>query len=88
MGWSYPYTLGVLSRRKLAPLYCRAVLSHNQRIALDGMPAETVDAEAKDWRPSSWRVSRQRKAVKTAGMVKPKPTGAPPADTQPKTQSN
>jgi hypothetical protein len=52
------------------------------------MPAETVDAEAKDWRPSSWRVSRQRKAVKTAGMVKPKPTGAPPADTQPKTQSN
>jgi hypothetical protein len=24
------------------------VLSHNQRIALDGTPVETVDAEAKD----------------------------------------
>jgi hypothetical protein len=33
MGWSYPYTLGVLSRWKLAPLYCQAVLSHEQRIA-------------------------------------------------------
>jgi sRNA-binding protein len=48
MGWSLPYTLGVLGRWKMAPVYCRAVLAHDQRIALDGAPAETVDAEAKD----------------------------------------
>jgi sRNA-binding protein len=48
MGWSYPYTLGVLSRWKMAPLYCQAVLSHDQRIALDGSPAEMVEPKAKD----------------------------------------
>jgi sRNA-binding protein len=32
----------------LAAVYCRAVLSHDQRIALDGSPTEPVDAEAKD----------------------------------------
>jgi len=48
MGWSYPYTLGVLSRWKMAPLYCQAVLSHDQRIALDGSPAEMVGPKAKD----------------------------------------
>jgi hypothetical protein len=31
-----------------APAYCRAVLCYDQRIALDGAPAEFVDAEAKD----------------------------------------
>jgi len=48
MGWSYPYTLGVLSRWKMAPVYCQAVLCHHQRIALDGSPAEMVGAKAKD----------------------------------------
>jgi sRNA-binding protein len=48
MGWSLPYTLGVLGRWKMSPVYCQAVLGHDQRIALDGAPAETVDAEAKD----------------------------------------
>jgi hypothetical protein len=47
MGWSLPYTLGVLGRWKMAAVYCQAVFSHDQRIALDGTPAETVDAEAK-----------------------------------------
>jgi sRNA-binding protein len=47
MGWSLPYTLGVLGRWKMAAVYCQAVLSYDQRIALDGTPAETVDAEAK-----------------------------------------
>jgi hypothetical protein len=32
----------------MAPVYCQAVLCYDQRIALDGSPAETVDAEAKD----------------------------------------
>jgi sRNA-binding protein len=48
MGWSLPYTLGVLAHWKMAPVYCQAVLCHDQRIALDGAPAEAVDAEAKD----------------------------------------
>jgi sRNA-binding protein len=46
VGWSLPYTLGVLGRWKMAPVYCQAVLCYDQRIALDGAPAEAVDAEA------------------------------------------
>jgi sRNA-binding protein len=48
MGWSLPYTLGVLRRWKMAAVYCQAVLAHDQRIALDGSPAEPVDARAKE----------------------------------------
>src|ERR1700733_12596538 len=48
MGWSHPYTLGVLAGWKMAPGYCRAVLCYDQRIALDGALAEVVDAAAKD----------------------------------------
>jgi sRNA-binding protein len=48
MGRSLPYTLGVLGRWKMAAVYCQAVLSHDQRIALNGARVETVDAGAKD----------------------------------------
>jgi sRNA-binding protein len=48
MDWSLQYTLGVLRPWKMAPFYCRAVLSHDQRITLDGALAETVDAGAKE----------------------------------------
>ena len=48
MGWSVQYTLGVLRPWKMAPFYCRAVLSHDRRITLDGTPAETLDAGAKE----------------------------------------
>ena len=48
LGWSVPYTLGVLAPWKMAPVYCKAVLAHDHRIALDGTPAEPVDAKAKD----------------------------------------
>jgi sRNA-binding protein len=48
MDWSVQYTLGLLRPWKMAPFYCRAVLSHDQRITLDGEPAETVDAAAKE----------------------------------------
>ncbi|MGA8156358.1 MAG: ProQ/FINO family protein, partial [Rhodoplanes sp.] len=48
MGWSLPYTLGVLARWKMAPAYCQAVLCSDQRVALDGSPAEMIDAKAKD----------------------------------------
>jgi hypothetical protein len=39
MGWSIPYTIGVLTYWKMAPFYCQAVLSHDQRITLDGAPS-------------------------------------------------
>jgi hypothetical protein len=48
MGWSIPYTLGVLGRWKVAAVYCRAVLGYDQRIALDGLAVELVGVEAKE----------------------------------------
>ena len=48
MGWSLSYSVGVLTYWKISAVYCRAVLGHDQRITLDGTPAEPVDAEAKD----------------------------------------
>jgi sRNA-binding protein len=84
MGWALPYTLGVLGRWKMAAVYCQAVLSHGQRIALDGTPAETVDAEAKDLAAKRLAQLAARKAAKKAAdgaapaVVKPKPASAPP----------
>jgi sRNA-binding protein len=75
VGWSLPYTLGVLNRWKMAPGYCRAVLTHDQRITLDGTPAEVVDAEAKELAKKQLARLEARKAAKAA---KPKPM-APPA---------
>jgi sRNA-binding protein len=48
MGWSVAYTHGVLKPWKQTASYCRAVLCYDQRITLDGAPAETVDAAARD----------------------------------------
>jgi sRNA-binding protein len=86
MGWSLPYTLGVLGRWKMATVYCQAVLSHDQRIALDGTPAETVDAEAKDLAAERLATLAARKAAKkvakpAAAAVKPKPAPAAPTET-------
>jgi sRNA-binding protein len=87
MGWSLPYTLGVLGRWKMAPVYCQAVLCYDQRIALDGSPAETVDAEAKDLATKQLAQLAARKAAKkaaaaaAAAVVKPKPAPAPPTET-------
>jgi sRNA-binding protein len=78
MGWSLPYTLGVLTRWKMAR-YCQAVLSHDQRIGLDGSPAELVDAEAKALATKQMAQLEARKAAKkavetsAAAVVKPKP---------------
>jgi sRNA-binding protein len=87
MGWSYPYTLGVLSRWKMAPLYCQAVLSHPQRIALDGSPAQMVEAKAKDL--ATKHLARRaasttaKKATKSApAAVK---SSAPPPSLRPET---
>jgi sRNA-binding protein len=48
MGWSLSYSVGVLTYWKMAAVYCRAVLAHDQRITLDGTPVEAVDEGAKD----------------------------------------
>ena len=69
MGWSLPYTLGVLGRWKMAAVYCQAVLSHDQRIALDGAPAETVDAEAKDLAAKQLAKLAARNAAPCAGAA-------------------
>jgi sRNA-binding protein len=87
MGWSLPYTLGVLTRWKMAAVYCQAVLSHEQRIGLDGSPAEMVDAEAKELATKQMAQLEARKAAKrateTAGaaVVKPKPAQTRPTET-------
>jgi sRNA-binding protein len=91
MGWSHPYTLGVLSRWKMAPVYCQAVLRHHQRIALDGSPAEMVEAKAKDL--ATKHLARlaagtaAKKAAKSAAptIVKSKPASAPPSAPPPET---
>jgi sRNA-binding protein len=86
MGWSLPYTLGVLGRWKMAAVYCQAVLCHDQRIALDGAPAETVDAEAKDLAAKQLARLAAREAAKkaakpTAPTVAKPTTAARPTET-------
>jgi len=91
MGWPLPYTLGVLVSWKMAAVYCQAVLCHDQRIALDGAPAEAVDAAAKDLAAKRLAQLATRKAAKTAAdaaapaVVKPNPAAALPTDTPPET---
>jgi sRNA-binding protein len=79
----------VLGRWKMVAVYCQAVLCHDQRIALDGAPAETVDAEAKDLATKQLAQLAARKAAKKTAeaaapaVVKPKhaPAPAPPTKT-------
>lgn len=84
MGWSLPYGLGVLGSWKMAPVYCEAVLCYSQRIALDGTPAEPVDAQAKDLAAKRLAQLAARKAAKNpvkaaeTPAVQPK-RSAPPA---------
>ena len=86
MGWSLPYTLGVLGRWKMAAVYCQAVLCHDQRITLDGSPAETVDAEAKDLAAKQLaRIAAKTANAAVSAVVKPKPAPARPTDTPPET---
>jgi hypothetical protein len=87
MGWPLPYTLGVLASWKVAPVYCQATLDCDQRIALDGAPAEAVDAAAKDLAAKQLAKLAARKAAKKAAktsapaMVTPPPAPAPPPET-------
>jgi sRNA-binding protein len=87
MGWQLPYTLGVLSIWKMAPVYCQAVLRYDQRMALDGSPAEAVDVNSRDLAAKQLAELAVRKAGKVAaktvkpGAVGPKPASARPAET-------
>jgi ProQ/FINO family len=47
MGWSLPYTLGVLTRWKMAAVYCQAVLSHDQRIGCDGAGGSVIASQSR-----------------------------------------
>jgi sRNA-binding protein len=79
MGWSLPYTLGVLVGWKMAP---EAVLRYDQRVALDGSPAETIDAKAKDLATKQLARLAARETAKKAtkaaapAVVKPVPPTA------------
>src|SRR6516164_8483910 len=73
MGWSTGYTRGVLFGWKMTAAYCRAVLLHDQRTALDGTPAEPVDAKAKDLAAQRLAQIAAKAAKKAAVMAKPKP---------------
>ena len=90
MGWSHPYTLGVLGGWKLAPVYCQAVLSHDQRIGLGGATVEPVGAEAKDMAAKRLALLAARAAKKAAraaapATVNPTPAPAFPTETPPAT---
>jgi sRNA-binding protein len=87
IGWSLPYTLGVLVGWKMAPVYCEAVIRYDQRVSLDGSPAETIDAEAKELATKQLAQlaagQTAKKATKAAppAVVKPKAAAAPPTET-------
>jgi sRNA-binding protein len=82
MGWSVPYTLGVLAPWKMAPVFCRAVLAHDQRVTLDGAPAEPVDAKAKDSATKRLAHLAARHAAKrAAAAAKTKPAAPAEAPT-------
>jgi len=82
MGWSVPYTIGVLTYWKMAPFYCQAVLSHDQRITLDGAPAEPVAAEAKELATKQLAKLAARNAAKQAAAAKAKPKRKPAPTTE------
>jgi sRNA-binding protein len=84
MGWSLPYARGVLVRWKMAATYCRAVLWCDHRIALDGTPAEPVDAEAKDLAAKQLAKLTARKATKKAAEAAKSAPPPPPPPEPPK----
>jgi sRNA-binding protein len=81
MGWSKPYTSGVLVPWKASAAYCRAVLCIERRITLEGEPAEPVDDEARTMAQERLaflkaRQDQKRKALAPAAAA---PIAAPPA---------
>jgi sRNA-binding protein len=83
MDWQLPYTRGVLSIWKMTPAYCEAVLRHDQRIALDGSPAEAVDANSRDLAAKRLAELAARDAAKASAQAKT-PTDGKPKPSEPK----
>jgi sRNA-binding protein len=87
MGWSLPYTLGVLVAWKMAPAYCEAVLRYDQRVALDGSSAEAIDAEARELaakqlaRLAAREIAKKATKAVAPTVVKPKPDPLRPTAT-------
>jgi sRNA-binding protein len=86
MGWSLPYALGVLGHWKMLPAYCEAVLRYDQRIALDGTPAEPIDAQAKDLATRRLAQLAARKTTKNAAKASEPATAKPEAVASPATE--
>jgi sRNA-binding protein len=89
MDWQLPYTRGVLSIWKMTPAYCQAVLSHDQRITLDGAPAEAVDANSRDLAAKRLAELAARDLAKAPAQAqtptagKPKPSESKPSKSKP-----
>src|ERR1700674_5469 len=89
MGWSLPYALGVLHGWKRVRVYSQAVLCYDQRVNLDGSPAEEVGAAAKDQAVKQLAKLAARKASKSdakaaaPAKMMPQPAPAPPIATLP-----
>jgi hypothetical protein len=73
-----PYTLGVLMLENGGDLL-PGRLAHDQRITLDGTPAETVDAETKDL-AAKLLARLKAGAAKKAAPAKVKPRPTPPTN--------
>jgi hypothetical protein len=70
----------------MASAYCRAVLAQEHRVALDGSPAEAIDAKAKDL--AAKRLARLGERETTNGAEKlaaPVAVKSKPADRSPET---
>ena len=72
---------------KMTAVYRQTVLSHDQRIGLDGSPSEMVDAEARELATKQGAQLEARKAAKRAAeaaasaVVKPKLAQSRPVET-------
>ena len=62
------------------------MLSHDQRITLDGAPAEPVDAEAKELATKQLAKLAARNAAKQTAAAKAKPKPKPVPTTEKSTQ--
>jgi hypothetical protein len=73
--------------RQKAAVYCQAVLSHDQRIGLDGLPAEMVDAAARDLATkqlaqlAACEATKKAAGAAAAAVAEPKPAPKRPTET-------
>jgi hypothetical protein len=59
MGWSVPYTIGVLTYWKMAPVYCQAVLLHDHASPLTARRRKRSMPRRRNWRRGNWRGSKR-----------------------------